>query len=155
MRQLGASVSESAVYRYNLRMQEVAKDIRLTREMAAAVGRELGEVPDGTGRMVVESLQTLLLRSRMQLSSTEKIDERQLLRLSSAARNLASAWKSHTDTEAKIRDRVLREAAKVAEKTAKEKGLTRETVDLIMRNILGIGQPDDLPSKFENETKPG
>lgn len=142
MRGLGASVSESAVYRYNVQFQELARDLRLTREMAAVVGRELeASTEHSTGRMVVASLEDLLFKAQLQLRSGGDIDERRVNQLASAARNLSVAWKAHADTEIKIRERLHR-AAKAAEKTGRKLGWSASTVEMVKASILGI-QPKE------------
>ncbi len=141
MRKLGAQVSESAVYRYEAKMRDLVRDIRLTREMSAVIGRELESLPDhDTGRMLVESLQTLLFKAQMQLRSGDDVDEKQLARFASTARDLASALKMHTDTEAKVRDRILRKAAEVAGGACKKLGYGAEVANLIREQIMGISQ---------------
>ena len=141
MRTLGAEVSESAVYRYEAKMRDFVRNIRLTREMAGVIGRELEALPDhNTGQMVVESLNALLFKAQMQCSSEEEVDERQLARFATTARDLASALKMHTDTEAKIRDRVLRKAAEVAGGTCKKLGYGADVANLIKEQIMGISQ---------------
>ncbi len=141
MRKLGAPVSEAAIYRYEAKFRDLIRDIRLTREMSAVIGRELESLPDhDTGRMLVESLQTLLFKAQMQIRAGDDVDEKQLARFASTARDLASALKMHTDTEAKIRDRVLRKAAEVAAGTCKKLGYGPEVRDLIKEQIMGISR---------------
>lgn len=142
LRELGADVSKSAVHRYSQDFERVAKDIRLAREMAIAIGRELEAVPDGdSGRLVIESLQALLLRARMQLADGDELDVQELSFLARAAKDLASALKSNVDTEIKIRSKAVRDAADAAEEVAKAEGLSAGTIDAIRAQILGIARP--------------
>jgi hypothetical protein len=139
MRSLGAKVSKSAVHRYSQDFERVAKDIRLAREMAVAIGRELEAVPDGdAGRLAIESLQALLLRARMQLAEGDELDIQELSHLSRAAKDLQTALKSNVETELKIRTRAAQEAARAAEKVARSEGLSADTVSAIQQAILGI-----------------
>jgi hypothetical protein len=139
LRSLGADVSKSAVHRYSQDFEQVAADIRLTREMAVAIGRELSDVPEGdSGRLVIESLQALLLRARKQLADTDTLDVPHLAALSRAAKDLQTALKSSVDTEIKVRERAARDAAKAAEEVATEQGLSAPTVEAIKARILGI-----------------
>lgn len=141
LRALGADVSKSAVHRYSQSFEEVAHEMRLVREMSAALGKELDEVADGDAtRLLVESLQALILRSRMELAKGEELDPEAVMLLAKALKDLGAAMKTSVDVEFKIRDRVAREAAKVAASTAKEKGLSADTVDLIKERILGIAK---------------
>jgi hypothetical protein len=139
MRELGADVSKSAVHRYSQNFEEVAKDIRLAREMAQAIGKELEAMPDGdSGRLAIESLQALLLRARMQIAKDDELDVDEFSSLARAAKDLQSALKSNVDVEIKIRERAAKDAARAAEKVATERGLTSETIEAIKGSILGI-----------------
>lgn len=143
LRELGADVSKSAVHRYSQDFERVAKDIRLAREMAVAIGRELEAVPDGdSGRLVIESLQTLILRARMQLADSEQgdLDIKELSHLSRAAKDLQAALKSNVEVELKIRTRAAQDAAEAAEEVGRAEGLTEGTIDQIRAKILGIAQ---------------
>jgi len=140
MRQLGADVSKSAVHRYSQHHEKIASDIRLTREMANAIGRELEDVTGDSGRLVIESMQAILLRARMQIASGEEIDPKQLGELARAAKDLQHALKLNVDTEIKIRERVVKEAADVVEKAATAEGLSAATVTAIKEKVLGIGR---------------
>lgn len=142
LRELGAEVSKSAVHRYSQDFERVARDIRLAREMAVAIGRELEAVPDGdAGRLAIESLQTLVLRARMQLANEDELDIQELSFLSRAAKDLAAALKANVDTELKIRAKAAKDAADAATEVAKASGLSAETVDAIRERILGIARP--------------
>lgn len=138
LRQLGANVSWSGVQRYSADFERMAQDMRLTREMARAIGQELDAVEGDAGRLVIESLQALLLRTRMQVAKGEEIDPAELAQLTRAARDLQSALKLNVDTEIKVRERALREAAEAAEDVGKSEGLTGATIDAIKAKILGI-----------------
>lgn len=140
MKLLGADVSRSAVHRYSQELERVAGDIRLAREMAVAVGRELEAVPDGdAGRLVIESLQALLLRARMQVARGEELSVKEVGMLAGAARDLQAALRANVDTELKIRERAVKDAAEVAGKALKEQaGLSDETVAAIKQRILGV-----------------
>lgn len=142
LRSMGAQVSKSAVGRYSQDYERVMKDIRLSREMALAISKDL---EDTTGadpsRLVIESLQALLMRARMQLADADEIDIEQLGYLSRSVKDLAGALKTNVETEIRIRDRVTKEAAAAAEKVAVSAGLSVATVESIKASILGVGAP--------------
>lgn len=135
-----AAVSRSAIGRYSQSFEAVAKELRLVREMSLAMKNELEDVPDGDGgRMIIESLQALLLRARMQLAdSDEDLDVEEVSLLARAMKDLQAAMKSNVDTEMKIRDRVTKEAANEAEAVCREKGLSEETVTVFRERLLGL-----------------
>jgi hypothetical protein len=139
MKTLGADVSKSAVHRYSQQLEDVARDIRMSREMAMAIGRELADVPDGdNGRLVIESMQALLLRTRMQIAQGEELDVKEVAAISGAVRDLQAALRLNVDTEMKIRDRVAKEAAKAVEAAGTERGVSAETINAIKERVLGI-----------------
>ncbi len=138
---LGADVSKSAVHRYSQDFERMAKDIRLAREMAVAIGRELEAVPSGdAGRLAIESLQALLLRARMEIADGEKLKVREVAELARAAKDLSAALKTNVDVEIRIRKQTAEEAADAAEEAGKAAGLTAATIDVIKSQILGIAQ---------------
>lgn len=139
MRSLGAEVSRSAVARYSQDFERVADDIRLAREMANAIGRELDAAPEGdSGRLVIESLQALLLRARMQLTDgKDEIDVDEFAKLSRAAKDLASALKFNVDTELKVKQALELASSKV-EKVAAASGISAGTIEAIKASILGV-----------------
>lgn len=138
MRKLGGEVSKSAVHRYSQDFEQVAADIRMAREMAQAIGRELEAVEGDSGRMVIESLQALLLRTRMQVATAGDIDPGDLAHLTRSAKDLQSALKLNVDVEIKVRDRALKDAAKAAEEVATSEGLSSGTIEAIKARILGV-----------------
>lgn len=141
MKLLGADLSKSAVHRYSQHFERITEDIRLTREMARAVGRELEDLDGGDStQLLVESLQALLLRARMQLSESEEVEPAAVGFLAKAVKDLQTAQKSSVDMQLKLRQQVAKEAAKAAEETAVAQGLSSETVELIKARILGIAQ---------------
>jgi len=141
MRALGADVSKSSVHRYSQDFERMAEDIRLTREMARAVGRELKDDIDGNAtQMLVESMHALLLKSRMQLADSGDIDAKSVSDLAKAVKDLQTAAKSSTDMRMKLREQVAREAADVAGEMVEKQGLSAETVENIKERILGIGK---------------
>lgn len=142
LRTLGVHVSRSAVGRYAQDFEQIASDIRYTREMAIAIAGELEATPDrDSARLVIESLQALLLRARMQLARKEELDIGTLEKLARATKDLQSAWKSNVDTELKIRDRVLKEATAAVETVATEQGLSADMTANFRTALLGLQRP--------------
>lgn len=134
IRKLGADVSRSAVYRYSVTYESLARDIRQAREVAKAISLDLADVTGDTGRLVIDSLQALLLRARTELADDEKLDTREVARLAQATRDLQTAFKSTVDTEVTIRKKVAKEVARKAESL----GLSQNTLAAIRHQILGI-----------------
>jgi hypothetical protein len=141
LRRLGASVSRSAVGRYSQDFERIAQEIRETREMARAIGREISDDVDGNAtQMLVESIHALLLRARMQLADSGDIDAKSVSDLAKAVKDLQTASKSSVEMRLRLRDQVVKEAASVAEEVGTKQGLSAETVQAIKERILGIGK---------------
>ncbi|HEX2882276.1 MAG TPA: DUF3486 family protein [Polyangiaceae bacterium] len=139
LRSMGAGVSKSAVHRYSQDMEEVARDIKATREMANAIGRELAEVPNGdAGRLIIESLHGLLLQARRQLATGDEIELSDLAHLTRSCKDLQLAFKANVQVEMAVRDRTLREAAEAAAKVGKAQGLGDDAIQEFRDRILGI-----------------
>jgi hypothetical protein len=108
--------------------------------MAQAIGRELEHVEGDSGRMVIESLQALLLKARMQAATSGELDPAEVAYLSRAAKDLQSALKLNVDVEIKVRDRALKEGAGAAGAEAKKLGYSEEHVQRIREAVLGVGK---------------
>jgi hypothetical protein len=134
VRKLGADVSRSAVYRYSVTYESLARDIRQAREVAKAISLDLADVTGDTGRLVIDSLQALLLRARTELTDDDKLDTREVARLAQAARDLQTAFKSTIDTEITIRKKV----AKEIERNSESLGISPETIEAIKVQVLGM-----------------
>ena len=140
MRGLGTQVSRSAVGRYSLEWRSVRDRLRLSREMAQAIGRDLEDVDGDAGRLAIESINGLLLQAMLETTSDGPIDPNTIATMSRAARDLQSALKSNVDMELKVRERAAKDAAKAAELVATEQGLSAPTVEAIKASILGIAR---------------
>jgi DNA-binding transcriptional ArsR family regulator len=141
LKKLGAEVSRSAVGRYSQEFQRMMSDIRMTREMAQAVSRELTHETDSDAtQMIVESMHAILLKARTQLADATEIDARAVSDLAKATKDLQTALRSSVDMHAKLREAVAKEAAKVVDEVAPQEGLSATTVAAIKERILGVGK---------------
>lgn len=61
-----------------------------------------------------------------------------ILNLSKSIKELEHAEKLNAERATSIRQEALADAAKAMEQTAKEKGLSADTIDLFKRKILGL-----------------
>lgn len=141
---LGAEVSRSALGRYSQEYQNVAAKLRQAREISSSFAAQLSDMPNDMGRVVTELLQSLVFKLLLNEAEGEKPDLKagELMFLAKAIKDMASANKLSAEMEMKIRDRVreetLRDAAKAVDSTAKEKGLSADTVQAIKAKILGV-----------------
>lgn len=140
LKALGADTSRAAVGRYSQNFDRVMQDVRRTREMARAIGKELSDVSDqDSTRLLTETLQSLLLKALMQLGENEgEADAGELADMAKAIKDVGQAMKTSVDVELKVRQKALDDAAKVVVETGKKEGLSEETVNLIREKILGV-----------------
>ncbi len=140
---LGAEVSRSAVGRYKQEVNKVGERIQRAREISTIFVEKLGAAPDGRqGRLITELMQTVVFDFLVPVGEGEapKVDPEEIMMLSRAIKDLASAEKISADREMVIRKSVAAEAAKVMEEaaTATKGGLTQETIALFKAKFLGI-----------------
>lgn len=142
--ELGFKISRSSLGRYSQEFEAVTEDIRATRELAKAVGRELEDMADGDATtVVVESLHALIFKVRRQLlQDPDALNAKAVADLAKAAKDLSTALGLRAAMEMKIRveveKAVKKEAATAAEKVARERGLSADTIGAIKAQILGV-----------------
>ncbi|WP_421864364.1 DUF3486 family protein [Marinobacter adhaerens] len=141
----GFKLSRSAVHRYGRGLQEefeeamgdVRKTTELARAMTAENDDESGHLIDATARIV----QDQLLRITIAMRKAEHEPEKAAKHLSSVTRALADIGRVSLGQKKwarELRQEVAREAADAAETSMASQGMTRESIDAIKRDILGI-----------------
>lgn len=137
----GGEASRSAVGRYVKNARERMEDYRQAQQIATVWVDKLGKEPDGDiGRMLLEMLRVVAFKS---IGDIESASPEDLMFLGKALKDIAGADKLVVDREINLRKLIAAEAAKVATEvaaTAKKAGLSEETVELLKRRILGIGE---------------
>ena len=139
-------VSKSSLNRYAQRMKRFAEKNRQAKEVADAYIEKFGaEGRNKLGKVVNEQIRLAafdLISEIDDLKDEGKIAPELItdiiFKVSRGLKDLETAEKLNAERESEIRSRTLSEAAEVVEKTAKSKGLTPSTVDLIKREILGL-----------------
>lgn len=141
-------VTKSSVNRYAVRMSEVGERLRQSRAVAEMWIGKLGAVPQGQlGHLVNEILRTLAFDMSMQLQddavAAVDVESRagvisMLKELSLSVVRLEQAASANVKRETEIREQARKEAAEVAEKVAKQGGLSSDSVQELRRAILGI-----------------
>ena len=140
----GAEVSRSAVGRYTKNYREMAERQRDMSSVAKAFASEFGDADNSQQKLLIQMFTSVMTQAVLPLASGEdpEIDPRDMHFLARSIKDIASAAKTDTDREAKIRDEERKtaraEAAKVAEQAARGAGATPETIDAIKRELLGI-----------------
>lgn len=131
----GFAISKSALHRYGQSFEERLSALRLASEQAravvAAAPDEEGAVNEALMRLVQEHLFKLLM------SDEGKID---LPKVAKAVAELgrASVVQKKWAAEVEVRRAALQEAATVAEGAMASQGMSKEAIEAIKRDILGI-----------------
>jgi len=141
-------VSLSSVNRYSQKMARWAEKNRQAREVAEAYSAA-GDTRNTMGKVLNEQIRMLafdLMTDIEDLKNSPDPDKAissgamsaLILNLSKSVKELEQAEKLNAERAASIRQEALAEAAKAMEQTAKEKGLSADTIDLFKRKILGL-----------------
>ena len=139
--------SRPALGRHLKDWEKVSARIRESRAMAQALSRDFGDKPTSTvARANMELLHSAVLRLLTvaeKEGSASAYDTKDLMFIATALEKTAKASKLDFDQQlaaAKEKERreTLARAADVAASSAKEAGLSGETIDAIRKNILGI-----------------
>lgn len=136
--------SRSALGRHVRSLEDVGADLRETQVYAEALAKEAGS--KNAGQLLDVNAQ-LLHANMFKLLLAEKdgegiqLDSKQAKEFSEALRNLALMRKTELDTIEKAEKRAAEKerlaSAERATKTARAKGLSKDTVDAIRHAVLG------------------
>lgn len=140
-------VSKSSVNRYKLRMDKFAAKTREAREVAdiyiEKYGTEnrnkLGKVANEYIRLMVFDLITELenLKDNGGEVKPEELSEI-IYKVSRAIKELEQADKLNAQREAEIKSEAMKEAAEKVETVCKQKGVSKESMDMILREVFNI-----------------
>lgn len=124
-------VSRSALGRQKQKIDKMAARLRQSREMAEALVREVGpSAAEGEqGRLLVQALRGLVMDHLANLE--EDADPKSFMAIARALKDMAQANRLDQDFEARVRERIQREAEKklddaTARAAAESAGLTPE-----------------------------
>ena len=136
-------VSQSSVNRYDLQMRQVGEKLRQSREVADRWINKLGAAPQGKiGNLVNEILRTLSFDISLHLQSkTLDADSApavvgMLKELALTAMRLEKAANLNVEREKEIKRQALEEAAETVSETAREAGVSKDTIARIRRDVL-------------------
>ncbi len=144
---LDVEISRSSLGRHLKKQAEVAEKIRNSRALAEAVGRQFGDKETSkVARTNIELLHSMLMQifigSDDDNTEDVRIAPKDAMMLATALQKLSQASKLDVDRELKIREeerkKVKIEVAKAVDATAKKQGISKETVEAIKSDILGI-----------------
>lgn len=134
--------SRAAVGRHVQGLDAMAEEMRRQKTIAEAMVERGLVIDQGqTAKLNIALAHGLLTRLMFTESGTmATLDAEEAMFVARSIQSLSSAAKGEVDRELKVRAEVAREAAAAAAKVAKDQGLTKDTVDLITREILGVGK---------------
>jgi hypothetical protein len=140
-------LSKSAVNRYALQMERVGEKVQQSREIAKMWIGKLGAAPQGEmGHLLNESLRSMIFEFQLKLQDME-LDEESMPMFSKFMRDMSlilqrleAASTMNVKREAEIRRQALEAAAKAVGETAREAGVSSETIARIRRDVLRMNQ---------------
>jgi len=132
--------SRSAIGRYVQSAKQQMERYRQAQEVAKVWVGKLEEEPDGdVGRLLSEMLRTVAFSSLSQLGEEDAGAEAKDIRfLAQAIKDLASADKISAERELRLRQEVAKQAAEKAGEVARRGGLSKDAVQELRREILGV-----------------
>lgn len=139
-------ISRSALGRHVKKQKQVAEQIRRSRQLAEAVGREFGDSETSeVGRTNIELLHSLLMKIMIgeEDGAEVSLDPKDAMFMSTAIEKLIKASKLSTEQQIKIREEAEKQAMKKAaamvdDVASTDKGLSPETVEELKQKFLGI-----------------
>ena len=136
-------VSKSAVNRYDLQMRDVGERLRQSREVADRWINKLGAAPQGqVGNLINEILRTLSFDVTLFMQGNALNEESapavvgMLKDLALTTMRLEKAANLNVEREREIRQQALEEAAAAVGETAREAGVSTDTIARIRRDVL-------------------
>jgi hypothetical protein len=134
--------SRSAVGRYVQSAKQQMQRYREAQEVAKVWVGKLEEEPDGdVGRLLSEMLRTVAFNTLSQLGEGEaEAQAKDIKSLAQAIKDLATADKTSAERELRIRREVAEQAAEKAGEVARRGGLSRDAVQEMRREILGVAE---------------
>jgi len=139
-------ISKSSVNRYALRMKTFAEKNRQAKEVAELYLEKYGgEDRNKLGKIVNEQVRLVAfdlisgLDEQIEAGKIKPLGLTEIIfKVSRGLRDLELAEKLNAERTKEIRKSALEEAAKIAEKIARQDGVTKKTTDKIKKEILGV-----------------
>lgn len=133
-------VSKSAVNRYSIQMDKVGAKLKQSRQVAEMWIGKLGSEPSGqVGHLLNEVVRNLAFDTAIALSEgDEPIPPKLIKELSIAIERLEKASSENEKRAAEIRRKTTQEAAETASRSMSKQGMSKKSIDVIKRGILGL-----------------
>ena len=133
-------LSRTGLNRYASRMEKMAGKIRHSREMAEIWTKQLGEQPQtDIGKLLMEFVKNMAFETSLDMSEGKlEASPEALGQLSLVIHRIEQAQTISDKREREIRKEIAQQAAETAEKAVAQAGLSKDTVDNIKLQILGL-----------------
>ena len=133
-------ISKSAFNRKALWLASYGRQLENAREIAGVWAERLDETPEGdVGMLLGETIKTLIFDVLSEASISKTSPSMAMLGIASESlRNLEKARELSVVTRSKIEANFIKNANKAVEKAGKEKGLSKDTINEIKSQILGV-----------------
>lgn len=133
-------VSKSAVNRYAIQMDKVGAKLKQSRQVAEMWIGKLGSEPSGqVGHLLNEVVRNLAFDTAIALSEGgEPIPPKLIKELSIAIERLEKASSENEKRAAEIRRKTAEEAAEKVSESMSSQGMSKQSIDAIKRDILGL-----------------
>jgi len=144
--ELDIDVSRSSLGRFTKKQAKIFKEIEKSRMLAESVTKQFGDKPSSDiAKVNIEILHSIILKLLIADPDGDgeiNMSAKEAATLSGAIEKLSKAHKTDIDGTIRIREEAkkeaLEDAAKSAEVIGKKQGLTKDTVNLIKQQILGV-----------------
>lgn len=134
--------SRSAIGRYKVSFDEMAKRLREQQAMAQLLVEELGENPDDkAGALMVQSITTLTTHAAIGAQTDDEVTVDDVRKLARAAKDVLQARKVSREERRQIekdaREKLLQEQEERLEEMRGSDGMSEQLEDRIRRILLG------------------
>ena len=135
-------LSKSAINRYSLKMDKIGAKLTQSRAIADMWIGKLGNEPAGkVGALLNEVVRNLAFDAAIHMSEDEEPANPKLIKaLAEAIEKLERASSENEKRSAQIRKEAALEAANTMAKTAKDAGVSEETIKRIRMDVLGMAE---------------
>ena len=139
----GHTIGKSSIHRYGANLERKLAAIKASTEAAAMIANAAPDDADLRSAAVISMIQTEVFGVLVALQEADETDPMKRAKLlSTVAKNVATLTRASVTQkkwEQEIRAKV-KSVADAAAKIAKKGGLSKDAIDTIRRDILGIGQ---------------
>ena len=141
--ELGYSVSKSSVHRYGQKVEQKLAAVQASTQAAMMIAEAAPDDSDMRSSAVLSLVQTELFNALVALQEADNEDADpadRIMLMAKAGKGIAEIAKASVNQkkwESEVKERV-QAAAKAVEKIVKKGGMSKDTVDEVKKEILGI-----------------